>query len=144
MVEKTIIAEENRFDAVLTDGLPRLEAEIAEARNGPARLLSGDVAFRLYDTFGMPYDFIEDTAATKDVRVDRTGFERAMAAQRDKARAGSAFGGARKDAGVPDRSTTRRSRARATPSRATTATALTGVPAAGALRRAATAGRVAG
>ena len=68
MVEKTIIAEENRFDAVLTDGLPRLEAAIAEALNAPERVLPGDVAFRLYDTFGMPYDFIEDTAATKDLR----------------------------------------------------------------------------
>ena len=94
MVEKTIIAEENRFDTVLTDGLPRLEAEIAEALNATPRVLPGDVAFRLYDTFGMPYDFIEDTAATKDVRVDRAGFDVAMEGQRDKARSQSAFGGA--------------------------------------------------
>jgi alanyl-tRNA synthetase len=93
MVERTIVAEENRFEAVLTGGLPKLEAEIAEALNTPARMLSGDAAFRLYDTFGVPYDFIEDTAATNDVRVDREGFDRAMEAQRDKARAGSAFGG---------------------------------------------------
>jgi alanyl-tRNA synthetase len=96
LIEKTIVAEENRFEAVLTDGLPRLEAEIAEALNSPARTLSGDAAFRLYDTFGVPYDFIEDTAATRDVRVDKTGFDLAMEAQRDKARAGSAFGSAAK------------------------------------------------
>jgi alanyl-tRNA synthetase len=96
MIEKTIIAEENRFDAVLTDGLPRLEAEIAKALDTPQRTLPGDAAFRLYDTFGVPYDFIEDTAATRDVRVDRDGYERAMESQRDKARAQSAFGGARK------------------------------------------------
>ena len=96
MIEKTILAEENRFDAVLTDGLPRLEAEIAKALDTPARVLPGDAAFRLYDTFGVPFDFIEDTAATQDVRVDRDGFELAMEAQRGKARAQSAFGGARR------------------------------------------------
>jgi alanyl-tRNA synthetase len=96
MIERTIVAEENRFDAVLTDGLPRLEAEIERALGTPARVLAGDVAFRLYDTFGVPYDFIEDTAATRDVRVDRDGYERAMESQRDKARAQSAFGGGKK------------------------------------------------
>jgi alanyl-tRNA synthetase len=93
MVEKTILAEENRFDTVLTGGLPRLEAEIARTLENPARVLPGDVAFRLYDTFGIPYDFIEDTAATQDVRVDRAGFDTAMAMQRDKARAQSTFAG---------------------------------------------------
>src|SRR5262245_63718631 len=92
MIEQTIIAEEKPFDAVLKDGLPRLEAEIARALETPERMLSGDAAFRLYDTFGVPFDFIEDTAATNDVRVDRAGFERAMEGQRDKARAQSAFG----------------------------------------------------
>src|SRR6185295_7514681 len=57
----------------------------------------GDVAFRLYDTFGIPYEFIEDTAATQDVRVDKAGYDLAMEAQRDKARAGSAFGVGKKD-----------------------------------------------
>jgi alanyl-tRNA synthetase len=97
MIEKTIIAEENRFDTVLTDGLPKLEAEIAQALNRPDRVLAGPVAFRLYDTFGIPFDFIEDTAATQDVRVDRDGFDRAMETQRDKARASSSFGGSKKE-----------------------------------------------
>lgn len=106
LVEKTILAEEQRFDAVLTDGLPRLEAEIGKALDSPDRMLPGEVAFRLYDTFGLPYDFIEDTAATQDVSVDRSGFERAMEGQRDRARAKSAFEGATKseDFGVSDES----------------------------------------
>jgi alanyl-tRNA synthetase len=95
MIEKTVLAEEHRFDAVLTDGLPRLESEISRALERPERVLSGDAAFRLYDTFGIPYDFIEDTAATHDVRVDRAGYDLAMQAQRDTARGKSAFGGAR-------------------------------------------------
>jgi alanyl-tRNA synthetase len=105
-VEQTILAEENRFDAVLSDGLPRLEAEIAKALEHEPRMLSGQAAFRLYDTFGIPYDFIEDTAATRDVRVDKPGFDLAMDAQRGKARAQSVFGGPRKDtAFVFERST---------------------------------------
>ncbi len=91
MIEKTILAEEHRFEAVLTGGLPRLEAEIAKVSGTRSKVLSGDVAFRLYDTFGVPYEFVEDTAATQGVTVDKAGFEAAMEAQREKARAGSAF-----------------------------------------------------
>ena len=48
MIEETILAEEHRFDAVLTDGLPRLEAEIAKALETPSRVLPGDAAVRLW------------------------------------------------------------------------------------------------
>jgi alanyl-tRNA synthetase len=96
MLERTILAEENRFETVLTDGLPRLEAEIAKVVGTKSKTLSGEAAFRLYDTFGMPYDFIEDTSITQGVTVDKAGFDAAMEGQRDKARAGSAFGGSRK------------------------------------------------
>src|SRR5439155_6927939 len=95
-IEKTILAEENRFDVVLKDGLPRLEAEITKVVGTKSKVLPGDAAFRLYDTFGIPYDFIEDTAATQSVSVDKVAFEAAMEAQRDKARAQSAFGAGRK------------------------------------------------
>jgi len=96
MIEKTILAEENRFEAVLTDGLPRLEAELAKVLGTRSKTLPGAVAFQLYDTFGIPYDFIEDTCATQGVTVDKTAFDAAMEGQRDKARAGSAFGGSKK------------------------------------------------
>src|SRR4029079_2420812 len=91
-IERTIVAEEKRFDTVLKDGLPRLEAELVKALETPDRVLPGDVAFQLYDTFGVPYEFIEDTAATKDVRIDQAGYDAAMEAQRGKARAQSVFG----------------------------------------------------
>ncbi len=94
-IAKTITAEENRFDAVLKDGLPRLEAEITKALE-TSKVLGGDAAFKLYDTFGVPYDFIEDTAATRGASVDKEAFDRAMEGQRDKARAGSTFGGSKK------------------------------------------------
>ena len=92
-IEKTILAEEHRFEAVLTEGLPRLEAELAKVLGTKSKSLPGAAAFQLYDTFGIPYDFIEDTAATQGVTVDKTAFDAAMAGQRDKARAGSTFGG---------------------------------------------------
>ena len=76
---------------MLTDGLPRLEAEIAKVVGTRSKVLPGEAAFRLYDTFGVPFDFIEDTAATQGVTVDREGFERAMEGQRDKARARQRF-----------------------------------------------------
>jgi alanyl-tRNA synthetase len=93
MIEKTILAEENRFEAVLTEGLPRLESELAKVLGTKSKTLPGAAAFQLYDTFGVPYDFIEDTATTQGVTVDKAAFDAAMAGQRDKARAGSAFGG---------------------------------------------------
>ncbi|MBI3402348.1 MAG: alanine--tRNA ligase, partial [Acidobacteria bacterium] len=96
MIEKTILAEENRFETVLTDGLPRLEAEISKVLDAGSKTLGGGVAFKLYDTFGVPYDFIEDTAATQGVTVDESEYKKAMEGQRDKARAGSAFGGGKK------------------------------------------------
>jgi alanyl-tRNA synthetase len=85
--------EEERFSAVLAGGLPKLEDAIERAAAAPDRTLPGDEAFKLYDTFGLPLDFIEDLAGEKQVGVDRAAFDRAMEGQREKARAKSAFEG---------------------------------------------------
>ena len=130
MIEKTILAEENRFEAVLRDGLPRLEAEIAKVLGTKAKMLPGAVAFQLYDTFGIPYDFIEDTAATQGVTVDQAAYTAAMEGQRDKARAGSEFGG-QEGRGVRDRRSRRQhrtDRGRRSRSKATRRRPVTGVP----------------
>jgi alanyl-tRNA synthetase len=87
--------EEERFGAVLTGGLPKLEEAIERAGTSSSRWLSGNDAFKLYDTFGMPLDFIEDLAGEQQITVDREGFEHAMEGQREKARAKSAFEGKR-------------------------------------------------
>ncbi|MBI3263407.1 MAG: alanine--tRNA ligase [Acidobacteria bacterium] len=92
-IQHTILAEEQRFDAVLSEGLPKLEAEITAA----SKVLAGDKAFRLYDTFGLPLDFIEDIAASQGVAVDREGFEKAMETQRRQARTKSTFEAGRAD-----------------------------------------------
>ena len=83
--------EEEQFDKVLTEGLPRIEAALSEAESN-SKILSGDDVFRLYDTFGLPIDFIEDLASTKNVAVDRIGFDAALELQRSRARSNSQFG----------------------------------------------------
>jgi alanyl-tRNA synthetase len=96
-VVQVVHSEEERFGTVLSSGLPRLE----EALDGAATkggVLAGDVAFRLYDTFGLPRDFIEDMVEDRKLALDAEGFERAMAGQREKARAKSAFKGTAADA----------------------------------------------
>nr|MDQ3349081.1 alanine--tRNA ligase [Acidobacteriota bacterium] len=83
-------SEEDRFDAVLTAGLPRLEEALdrAAAAGTP---MPGEEAFRLYDSLGVPFDFMEDLAGQRNIAIDREGYERAMEGQRVKARAGSSF-----------------------------------------------------
>jgi alanyl-tRNA synthetase len=93
ILAQVIRTEEERFDAVLTSGLPRLEEILDKAAAGNG-LVPGDAAFKLYDTHGVPRDFIEDMIETRKLRLDQEGFERAMEAQREKARAKSAFKGA--------------------------------------------------
>ena len=93
-IAKVVRQEEERFGAVLAEGLPRLEKAMAAA--GAGGRIPGDTAFSLYDTFGMPFDFIEDTAASQGLAVDTEGFQTRMAAQREQARKHSAFGGAKK------------------------------------------------
>ena len=82
--------EEERFDAVLTAGLPRLEDILDRAASGD-KVVAGEDAFRLYDSLGVPMDFVEDLASERGLRVDREAFDRAMEAQRERARASSAF-----------------------------------------------------
>jgi alanyl-tRNA synthetase len=94
-VVQMIRSEEERFDAVLTGGLPRLEEVLAQAARSGG-LVSGEEAFKLYDTYGLPRDFIEDLTAAQQLRFDAVGFDAAMARQREQARAKSAFDGGKK------------------------------------------------
>jgi alanyl-tRNA synthetase len=91
-IVQVVRSEEERFDAVLTGGLPRLEDVLDRAAQATG-VVAGDEAFRLYDTYGLPRDFIEDMIADRKLTLDTPGFERAMAGQRAMARAGSAFKG---------------------------------------------------
>jgi alanyl-tRNA synthetase len=89
-VVQVVRSEEERFDAVLSGGLPRLEEALERAEKASG-LLPGDEAFKLYDTYGLPRDFIEDLASSHGLRFDAEGFTREMERQRVKARAKSGF-----------------------------------------------------
>ena len=88
---KTVRAEEQRFAHTLDVGLGRLEEAIqsSTASGSPAagKVLSGDRAFKLYDTFGIPLDFMQDAARDQGLAFDQAGFDRSMAEQRERARA---------------------------------------------------------
>ncbi|MPY86604.1 MAG: alanine--tRNA ligase [Luteitalea sp.] len=86
-----IKAEEERFDVLLDAGLAKLEEVLERAASSQARIVPADEVFRLYDSLGLPLDFIEDMADERRLTVDREGFARAMEAQRTRARTASAF-----------------------------------------------------
>ncbi|HEX2389918.1 MAG TPA: alanine--tRNA ligase, partial [Casimicrobiaceae bacterium] len=86
-VAQVLLAEEQRFGETLENGMRMLE----QALRGGTRVLDGHTAFTLYDTFGFPLDLTADIARERGVTVDEAGFDRAMDAQRERARAASQF-----------------------------------------------------
>ena len=85
MIEATLQQEEARFRQTLANGLRLLDEATADLGEGGT--LSGETAFKLYDTFGFPYDLTEDALRSQGLKVDRAGFDTAMAEQKAKARA---------------------------------------------------------
>jgi alanyl-tRNA synthetase len=96
-VSKAVLAEETRFAHTMDVGLKKLEEELEAAVRLSSTLgtattpevirLTGDAAFKLYDTFGMPLDFMQDAARDQGIHFDQAGFDRAMQEQRERARA---------------------------------------------------------
>src|SRR5207244_6939562 len=80
-----------RSSATVARGRARLGGEVGRAGRAGDRTLSGEVAFRLYDTYGFPLDLTEDILAAEGLVADREGFERAMEAQRQRARGAKRF-----------------------------------------------------
>ncbi len=85
LIEATLQQEETRFRQTLDRGLKLLDE--ATAGLAPGGTLAGETAFRLYDTFGFPYDLTEDALRAQGLHVDRAGFDTAMAEQKRAARA---------------------------------------------------------
>ena len=85
LIEATLQLEETQFRRTLDNGLRLLET--ATAGMQPGAVLSGAVVFKLYDTFGFPYDLTEDALRERGLEIDRGGFEAAMTEQRRAARA---------------------------------------------------------
>jgi alanyl-tRNA synthetase len=90
-VSKAVLAEETRFANTMDVGLKKLEEDLqplrAKLKKSERAVYSGDQAFKLYDTFGMPLDFIFDACRDQGIEFDQAGFDRAMSEQRERARA---------------------------------------------------------
>ncbi len=95
LIGETLKHEEVRFRKTLDRGLQILADETREL--GPGDTLGGDVAFKLYDTYGFPLDLTEDALRARRIGVDQAGFAAAMAHQRETARRAWAGSGALQD-----------------------------------------------
>ncbi|CAM4202485.1 alanyl-tRNA synthetase [Paenibacillus endophyticus] len=100
-IERVIRTEEERFHETLSDGLAMLSDLVAAATKAGNKEINGDDAFRLYDTYGFPFDLTEDYASENGMTVDREGFDAAMEAQRVRARAARQDTGSMKVQGGP-------------------------------------------
>ena len=98
LIKETLLQEETRFKQTLDRGLKLLDDELAGMPEGQE--LSGDAAFKLYDTFGFPLDLTQDAMREKGRSVDTAGFDTAMAAQKAKARAAWSGSGDSADAAI--------------------------------------------
>ncbi|WP_110688976.1 alanine--tRNA ligase [Salinicola endophyticus] len=89
-IERVLLKEEEQFARTLDHGMGLLEAALASL---DGEVLSGETVFKLYDTYGFPYDLTADVCRERGVTLDEAGFERELEAQRQRARAASQFGG---------------------------------------------------
>ena len=85
LIEETLLREEVQFRRTLSNGIKLLDE--ATGGLGEGDKLPGDTAFKLYDTYGFPYDLTEDALRARGIAVDREGFDAAMAQQKAAARA---------------------------------------------------------
>jgi alanyl-tRNA synthetase len=90
LVEKALLAEEERFAETLDAGM-KIFDDVAAKSGG--KTIPGADAFRLYDTYGFPLDLTQDIARERGITVDTAGFDAAMEKQRETARAAGKFGG---------------------------------------------------
>ena len=94
LLGKVVPNEEERFRETLEHGLLLLEEEIAKLESASSRVLPGAFVFKLYDTYGFPYDIVRDIANERRFVIDETGYQAAMTGQRLKSRS------SRKDEGL--------------------------------------------
>ncbi|MFC2020144.1 alanine--tRNA ligase, partial [Chloroflexota bacterium] len=86
LINQVIRLEEKRFHETLSTGLELIENIVSQQKTGRAGDVSGEDAFRLYDTYGFPVEMTREIAAEHGLTVDLSGFEREMAKQRERAR----------------------------------------------------------
>ncbi|EMU4979907.1 alanine--tRNA ligase [Neisseria gonorrhoeae] len=86
-IEEALKNEESRFAQTLETGMALLENALAKG----GKTLGGEIIFKLYDTYGFPYDLTADICRERNIEPDEAGFEREMEAQRARARAAQSF-----------------------------------------------------
>ena len=91
---QVLVQEEERFAETLATGMALLDAEAAKLTT---TVIPGETVFRLYDTYGFPLDLTADVARERGLTIDQAGFDAAMEAQRQRARAASKFGSELRD-----------------------------------------------
>lgn len=88
VIEATLLKEEEQFARTLEQGLKLLEGELSQLQGNT---IAGETVFKLYDTYGFPVDLTADIARERDLVIDQAGFEKEMAAQRQRARDAGKF-----------------------------------------------------
>lgn len=90
-VMEVLKAEEDRFFATIDHGMVILEAELTDMAAKGVKVFNGETAFKLHDTYGFPLDLTADICRERDVTVDALAFDKAMAQQKEQARAAGKF-----------------------------------------------------
>jgi alanyl-tRNA synthetase len=85
-IREVIRSEEERFGETLEKGLVLLEEAATNLKAEKKKILSGEIAFRLYDTYGFPLDLTQDILGSEGIAVDQSGFEKLMDEQRSRGR----------------------------------------------------------
>ncbi|MDN3558565.1 alanine--tRNA ligase [Vreelandella neptunia] len=88
-IARVLLKEEEQFARTLDHGMGLLNAALAEL---DGKVLPGETVFKLYDTYGFPFDLTADVCRERGVSLDEDGFQQALEAQRERARAASQFG----------------------------------------------------
>ncbi len=94
---KVLAWEETSFGKTLTSGVNRLQALTADLRSRDERVIPGEDVFRLYDTYGFPFDLTAELAREEGLEIDDAGFDAAMQRQRENSRSLAAFQNANRD-----------------------------------------------
>ena len=89
-IKKVISLEEDRFAATLAQGMALLTEEIEKVKDDKKKELAGEVGFRLYDTYGFPWELTEEILHEQGLKLDKEGFDKAMEEQRTRARSARA------------------------------------------------------
>lgn len=88
LIESTLQTEEEQFAKTLQDGLKVLESALKDIKNNT---LSGEIIFKLYDTYGFPVDLTQDILREKNIKADLSDFDKLMQAQKERAKGASGF-----------------------------------------------------